>query len=131
EVLALLEWRITRTTQALQLLDLSGPRGDVDPLARTILLTTALSGLLAAAVTMRNAPSRDRNPRQRTRYVPSRRSTRPRATCDATTSPRSCSSSPTERRDTSPGPVRAFGDRAANQRALHGNGHRGRSVRQG
>ncbi len=56
EVLALLEWRITRTTQALQLLDLSGPGGDVDPLARTILLTTAaLSGLLAAAVTMRNA----------------------------------------------------------------------------
>ena len=55
EVLALLEWRITRTTQALQLLDLSGPHGDVDPLARTILLTTgALSGLLAAAVTMRN-----------------------------------------------------------------------------
>lgn len=55
EVLALLEWRITRTTQALQLLDLSGPGGDVDPLARTILLTTAaLSGLLAAAVTMRN-----------------------------------------------------------------------------
>src|SRR5450755_5087863 len=40
EVLALLEWRITRTTQALQLLDLSGPHGDVDPLARTILLTT-------------------------------------------------------------------------------------------
>jgi len=39
EVRALLEWRITRTTQALQLLDLSGPHGDVDPLARTILLT--------------------------------------------------------------------------------------------
>jgi hypothetical protein len=55
EVLALLEWRITRTTQALALLDLSGPHGDVDPLARTILLTTgALSGLLAAAVTMRD-----------------------------------------------------------------------------
>jgi len=55
EVLALSEWRITRTTQALQLLDLSGPHGDVDPLAQTVLLATAaLSGVLAAAVTMRN-----------------------------------------------------------------------------
>ncbi len=55
EVLALLEWRITRTTQAIQLLDLSGPHGAPEPLMRSILLTSAaLGGLLAAAVTMRN-----------------------------------------------------------------------------
>ena len=55
EVLALLEWRITRTTQAIQLLDLTGPHGSPEPLMRSIVLTSAaLAGLLAAAVTMRN-----------------------------------------------------------------------------
>jgi len=45
---------MTRTTQALQQL-LDGPGGGPDPLGRTILLTAAaLSGLLAAAATMRN-----------------------------------------------------------------------------
>jgi len=55
DALALLQWRITRTTQAIGLLDLTGPRGTPEPLLRSILLTTAaLSGLLAATVTMRN-----------------------------------------------------------------------------
>lgn len=55
DVLALLEWRATRTTQAVQLLDLAGPHGAPEPLLRSIMLTSAaLSGLLAAAVTMRD-----------------------------------------------------------------------------
>ena len=56
DALALLEWRATRTTQAIQKLDLTGPSGRApDPLLNSILLTSALGGLLAAAVTMRKA----------------------------------------------------------------------------
>lgn len=55
EVLSQLQWRITRTMQALQQLDLKGSHGGPDPLGRSILLTCgALSGLLAAATIMRN-----------------------------------------------------------------------------
>lgn len=56
DALALLEWRATRTTQAIQKLDLTGPSGHTpEPLLHSVLLTSAaLSGLLAAAVTMRN-----------------------------------------------------------------------------
>jgi hypothetical protein len=56
EALGQLQWRITRTTQALQQLDLKGSQGGPDPLGRSILLTCgALSGLLAAATVMREA----------------------------------------------------------------------------
>jgi hypothetical protein len=56
DALSLVQWRLTRTTQALQQRQLlEGPAGGPDPLGRTILLVAAaLSGLLAAAVTMRN-----------------------------------------------------------------------------
>jgi len=56
DALGLVQWRMTRTTQALQQLKLlEGPAGGPDPLGRTILLTAAaLSGLLSAAATMRN-----------------------------------------------------------------------------
>ncbi len=56
DALGLVQWRMTRTTQALQQLQLlDGPAGGPDPLGRTILLTAAaLSGLLSAAATMRN-----------------------------------------------------------------------------
>jgi len=56
DALALLEWRATRTTQAIQKLDLTGPSGRApEPLLHSILLTSAaLGGLLAAAGTMRN-----------------------------------------------------------------------------
>lgn len=55
EALGQLQWRITRTTQALQQLNLKGSNGGPDPLARAMLLTCgALSGLLATAATMRN-----------------------------------------------------------------------------
>lgn len=51
------EWRATRTTQAVQKLDLTGPNGRApEPLLHSILLTSAaLGGLLAAAVAMRKA----------------------------------------------------------------------------
>jgi hypothetical protein len=39
EALGQLPWRITRTTQALQQLDLKGSHGGPDPLGRSILLT--------------------------------------------------------------------------------------------
>jgi hypothetical protein len=56
DALALIGWRMTRTTQALQQLNLlDGPCGGPDPLGRTILLTAgALSALVGAAATMRN-----------------------------------------------------------------------------
>lgn len=56
DALGLVQWRMTRTTQALQQLELlDGPAGGPDPLGRTILLVAAaLSGLLSAAATMRN-----------------------------------------------------------------------------
>ena len=56
DALALLEWRATRTTQAIQRLDLTGPSGRAaEPLLYSILLTSAaLGGLLAAAVSMCN-----------------------------------------------------------------------------
>jgi len=56
DALGLVQWRMTRTTQALQQLKLlDGPAGGPDPLGRTILLTAAaLSGLLSAAATRRN-----------------------------------------------------------------------------
>jgi len=56
DALALLEWRATRTTQAIQKLDLTDPSGRApEPLLHSILLTSAaLDGLLAEAVTMRN-----------------------------------------------------------------------------
>jgi hypothetical protein len=56
DALGLVQWRVTRTTQALQRLRLlDGPTGGPDLLGRTILLVAAaLSGLLSAAATMRN-----------------------------------------------------------------------------
>jgi hypothetical protein len=56
DALRLVEWRLTRTTQALQQLQLlDGPAGGPDPLGRTILLVAAaLAGLLSATAALRD-----------------------------------------------------------------------------